>query len=200
MTEISNFILEMYPREIGVGGNRKATLRLMEASDRDRILDFARALPPDSLLFLRKDITDPKVVDEWVRDVEAGRTITVLAEGDGELVGYGSLWQDESFWGRHVGEIRVLVRPDYRGVGLGRHLSFDVFAIAKDLELDKIIARMAPEQKRARARLERLGFTVDAVLRGFVRDRDGKPHDLLVMSSDVGGLTDEEQLTAWRRS
>jgi RimJ/RimL family protein N-acetyltransferase len=200
MTEISSFIVEMYPREIGVGGNRKATLRLMEKSDRDRMLDFARALPPDDLLFLRKDITDSVVVDDWVRDVEAGRTITVLAEGDGELVGYASLWQDESFWGRHVGEIRVLVRADYRGVGLGRRLSFDVFAIAKDLGLDKIIARMTPEQKRTRANLERLGFTVDAVLRGFVRDREGKAHDLLVMSSDVGGLTDAEQLTAWQRS
>lgn len=200
MAEISSFILELYPREIGAGGNRTATLRLMEKADRDKVLNFARSLPPEELLFLRKDITDPKVVDEWVNDIEAGRTITVLAEAEGELVGYGSLWQDESFWGRHMGEIRVLVRPDYRGVGLGRRLAFDVFAIAKDLGLDKIIARMTPEQKRTRANLERLGFTVDAVLRGFVRDREGKPHDLLVMSSDVGGLTDAEQLTAWQRS
>jgi GNAT superfamily N-acetyltransferase len=200
MTELSRLILELYPREIKMRDDRTASLRLMEKSDRDRILDFARSLPPDDLLFLRKDITDPKVVDEWVRDVEAERTITVLADADGELVGYGSLWLDESFWGRHVGEIRLLVRLDYRSLGVGRRLSFDVFAIAKDLGLDKIIARMTPEQKRTRARLERLGFTVDAVLRGFVRDREGKPHDLLVMSSDVGGLTDAEQLTAWRRS
>jgi L-amino acid N-acyltransferase YncA len=126
--------------------------------------------------------------------------VTVLAEGEGVLVGYASLWQDESFWGRHVGELRVLVRPDYRGVGLGRRLSFDVFVIAKDLGLEKIIARMTPEQKRTKANLERLGFTVDALLHGFVRDRDGKPHDLLVMSSDVGGLTDAEQITSWQRS
>jgi RimJ/RimL family protein N-acetyltransferase len=200
MTEADSFISELHPREIKIGDDRMVTLRLMEASDRDRVLDFARALQPSDLLFLRKDITDAAVVDEWVRDIEAGRTITVLAETGGELVGYGSLWLDESFWGRHMGEIRVLVRSDYRGVGLGRRLSFDVFAIAKDLGLDKIIARMTPEQKRARARLERLGFTVDAVLRGFVRDREGKSHDLLVMSSDVGGLTDTEQLAAWQRS
>lgn len=200
MTEVSNFILESYPREIGVGGKRTATLRLMEKSDRDRVLDFARSLPPDDLLFMRKDITAPQVVDEWVRDIEAGRTFTVLAEGEGELVGYGSLWRDESFWGRHMGEIRVHVRSDYRGVGLGRRLAFDVFAIAKDLGLEKITARMAPEQTRTRAILERLGFTVDAVLRGFVRDREGKAHDLLVMSSDIGGLTDAEQLTSWQQS
>jgi len=200
MTDLSRLILELYPREAKLDDDRTVSIRLMEKSDRDRVLDFARSLPPDDLLFLRKDITDPKVVDEWVRDIEAGRVITVLAEGAGELVGYCSLWRDESFWGRHVGEIRVLVRPDYRGLGLGRRLSFDVFAIAKDLGLEKIIARMTPEQKRTRANLERLGFTVDAVLRGFVIDREGKARDLLVMSSDVGGLTDAEQLTAWQRS
>ena len=200
MTDLSRLILELYPREAKLDDDRTVSIRLMEKSDRDRVLDFARSLPPDDLLFLRKDITDPKVVDEWVRDIEAGRVITVLAEGAGKLVGYCSLWRDESFWGRHVGEIRVLVRPDYRGLGLGRRLSFDVFAIAKDLGLEKIIARMTPEQKRTRANLERLGFTVDAVLRGFVIDREGKARDLLVMSSDVGGLTDAEQLTAWQRS
>jgi L-amino acid N-acyltransferase YncA len=200
MTEASAPILESYPREVKVGDNRTVALRLMEKPDRDRIVDFARALPPDNLMFLRRDITDPKVVDEWVHDIERGRTVTVLAEGEGELVGYASLWQDESFWGRHVGELRVLVRPDYRGVGLGRRLSFDVFVIAKDLGLEKIIARMTPEQKRTKANLERLGFTVDALLHGFVRDREGKPHDLLVMSSDVGGLTDAEQITSWQRS
>ncbi len=200
MAEASAPILESYPREVKVSDNRTVALRLMEKPDRDRIVDFARALPPDNLLFLRRDITDPKVVDEWVRDIERGRTVTVLAEGEGELVGYASLWQDESFWGRHVGELRVLVRPDYRGVGLGRRLSFDVFLIAKDLGLEKIIARMTPEQKRTKANLERLGFTVDALLHGFVRDRNGKPHDLLVMTSDVGGLTDAEQFAAWQRS
>jgi RimJ/RimL family protein N-acetyltransferase len=200
MTEASSFIRESYPREIGVGAKRTATLRLMEKSDRDRVVDFARSLPPDDLLFLRKDITASQVVDEWLRDIEAGHTITVLAEADGELVGYGSLLRDESLWGRHMGEIRVLVKSDYRGVGLGRRLAFDVFAIAKVLGLEKITARMTPEQTRTRAILERLGFTVDAVLRGFVRDREGKVHDLVVMSSDVAGLTDAEQLTAWQQS
>ena len=200
MTEVSNFVIELYPREIGLSDSRTVSLRLMEKPDRDSVLAFARALPPDALLFLRKDITDPEVVDEWVRDIGRGIAVTVLAEGDGELVGYGSLWRDESFWGRHVGEIRVLVRPDYRDLGVGRRLAFDVFAIAKDLGLDKIIARMTPEQKRTRARLERLGFTLDAVLHGFVRNRGGKGRDLLVMSSDVGGLTNAEHVTAWQRS
>ena len=200
MTEASTPILESYPRDIKLTDGRAAVVRLMQKSDRDGIVDFARSLPPDDLLFLRKDITDPDVVGEWVRDIERGRAVTVLAEKDGELLAYGSLWLEETFWGRHLGEIRVLVRPDYRGLGIGLQLASDVFAIAKAMGIEKIIARMTPEQVRTRARLERLGFTKEALLRGFVLDREGKARDLLVMSAGVGHLTDTEEIGMWRRS
>jgi RimJ/RimL family protein N-acetyltransferase len=59
---------------------------------------------------------------------------------------------------------------------------------------------MTPEQVRTRARLERLGFTKEALLRGFVLDREGKARDLLVMSAGVGHLTDTEEIGMWRRS
>jgi len=199
MTEASTPALESYPREIKVGDDRTVALRLMEKSDRDRMVDFARSLAPDDLLFLRKDITDPEVVDDWVRDIERGRTVTVLAEKDDELLAYGSLLLHETFWGRHMGEIRVLVRADYRGLGLGLQLASDVFAIAKAAGIEKVIARMTTEQKRTRARLERLGFEKEALLRGFVLDREGKRRDLLVMSAGVGHLTDTEQIGLWRR-
>ena len=199
MTEASTPILQSYPRETKVGEDRTVILRLMEKSDRDRMVAFARSLPPDDLLFLRKDITSPEVVNEWVRDIERGRTVTVLAEKDDELLAYGSLLLHETFWGRHMGEIRVLVRFDYRGLGLGLQLASDVFAIAKDAGIEQMIARMTTEQKRTRARLERLGFKEEAILRGFVRDREGKRRDLVVMSAGVGHLADTEQMGLWRR-
>jgi RimJ/RimL family protein N-acetyltransferase len=200
MTEVSTPTLKPHPREIELGDKRKVTLRLMEASDRDRIVEFARGLPPDDLLFLRKDITNPAVVDRWLQDQEIGLVQTVVAEADGELVGYGSLWLEETFWGRHMAEIRVLVRPDYRGVGLGYTLASDLFAIARYLGINKIIARVTQEQARTRTRLERLGFTPEAVLRGFAVDREGNHRDLVVMATEAGHLTDAEERAAWRRS
>ncbi len=199
MAEESKPILQTYPREIELADKRTVTLRLMGKKDRDRIVAFARALPPDDLLFLRRDITDPEVVDEWVREIERGRTVTVLAEKDDALLAYASLLVRETFWGRHMGEIRVLVRPDYRGVGLGFQIASDVFAIANRVGIEKVIARMIKEQKRTRARLERLGFEEEAILRGFALDRDGNRRDLVIMSAGVGHLTNIEQAGLWRR-
>src|SRR3989304_3398575 len=106
MTDASPTTLESYPREIELDDKRTVVARLMGKSDRDTIVAFARALPPDDLLFLRRDITDPAVVDGWVREIEAGKTVSVLAELGGELLGYGSLCLEETFWGRHMGGVR----------------------------------------------------------------------------------------------
>jgi RimJ/RimL family protein N-acetyltransferase len=178
-----------YPWQTTVSGH-EITFRLMEASDRDEVLAFARSLPPHDLLYLRIDITDPKVVDEWVDNIEKGRTITILAEIGDELVGYASLHHNEVLWTRHVGEIRVMLKPDLRSHGLGKTLANEVFAIAKDMGLQKVIVQMTTDQRGARGMVESLGFRPEALLADFVMARDGKTHDLLIMSYDVTGFSD----------
>lgn len=180
-----------YPRAVQLKDGSSTSLRLMTAGDRDALLGFARALPADDLLFLRSDITDPDVVDEWVRNL-GRRTITVLAEsGRGAgILGYGSLHYNETLWTRHVGEIRIQTGAAARGKGLGTALAGAVFDIARTLGLRKIQARMTPDQAGARVTFERLGFQMEALLADFVIDRGDRLRDMLIMSYDIGGLSD----------
>jgi len=195
MTDRVKTFSRKYPRDISLARG-SVTLRLMEPSDREAMVAFARSLPPDDLLFLRIDIATPEGVDEWLRNIEGGRTITVVAEADGAIAGYASVHHNEVLWTRHVGEIRVIVAPEYRRHGLGRRLTDEVFAIARDIGLRKITAQMTPDQKGARVTFERLGFRPEALLADFVVDREGKTRDLLIMSHDVAGFTDVEYLSA----
>ena len=178
-----------YPREFVVD-DRKVVLRLMGPGDRDNVLGFARSLPPDDLLFLRLDITKPEAVDEWIRNLGAGRTHTVLAEVDGHMAGYASVHHNDVLWTRHMGEIRVLVSSDFRRLGLGRRLVDEIFAIARALGLTKLTVQMTPDQKGARATFERLGFQVEALLADYVVDHEGKTRDLMIMSLDESGFLD----------
>lgn len=180
-----------YPRTVRLSDGTSVTLRLMTPQDRDVVLAFARSLPADDLLFLRTDITDPAVVDEWVENLENRRTVTVLAEGGkGEgILGYGSLHYNEASWTRHMGEIRIQAGSGNRGKGLGRQLASAVFDIARSLGLQKITARMTPDQQGARSTFERLGFQMEALLADFVIDRDGRTRDMLIMAHDVTGHT-----------
>ena len=173
-----------YPREAQL---RDATviLRLMTAADRDSMLAFARALPSHDLLFLRRDITRPDVVDLWLEDIRRERITTVLAECRDSLVGYATVDRGDVSWSPHVAELRVMVASSMRRRGLGRVLTMEGFRIAVDLGVEKMIAQMTTDQDGAIAVFETLGFRTEALLRDQVKDREGHKLDLLIMAHDV---------------
>jgi len=165
----------------------------MTAKDADAILAFARLLPPEDLMFLRTDITEPETVRNWMHYIELGRTTTVMAESDERIAGYASIHINDALWTRHVAEMRVLVGSDYRGLGLGKRLTNEAFAIAKEMGLKKITAQMSTDQRGARQVFEHLGFRPEALLADHVMSRDGQTHDLLIMSYDVAGFSNDAQ-------
>jgi len=180
-----------YAKELKLSDGRRVSLRLMQAADKQTVLGFAQSLPPDDLLFLRTDITEPTLVDEWIANIDRGATVTVLAEIDGEMAGYASLHLEQARWTRRVGEIRVQVGVPYRGVGLGRQLTAQMFRLGRARGLKKMAAMMTPDQAGARAAFEKIGFSVEALLQDWVLDRKGRPRDLLIMSHDLEGHSDQ---------
>jgi len=178
-----------YPWTTSVKDNQ-VTIRLMKSEDDKALLAFAQSLPEDDLLFLSVDITKPEVVEQWARNIQAGRVNTALAETGGQLIGHATLSLNDLMWTRHLGEIQLMISPERRGLGLGSLLANEVFAIAQELGLQKIVARMASEQRGALQVFERLGFKAEALLADYVMDRQGRTHDLIVMSYDVTGLTE----------
>jgi RimJ/RimL family protein N-acetyltransferase len=181
---------KMYPREAKLGGGKSLQLRLLAPEHRDDLIAFAQGLPRQDVLFLRIDITDPRNIDEWLKNVEAGRTITVLAYDGDRLAGYASLHHNEVLWTRHVGEIRTIVGEGYRGIRLGARLADEIFAIAKEIGLKKITAQMTSDQRGARATFERIGFRPEALLADHVIDNEGRTHDMLIMAYDIDGFND----------
>jgi L-amino acid N-acyltransferase YncA len=165
---------------------RQVSLRAMEAADKDSIHLFARSLPQEHLLFLHTDITDPASVDEWIRSIEKGATVTLLAEPEGTLEGYASLHLSSVRWSRKIGELAVNVAPEWQSRGLGEGLCVEMLTLAGTLGLRKVTAQMVADHKSARALFERLGFRIQAFLPDWIEDREGHCRDLLLMAHDLG--------------
>lgn len=176
--------LEAYPRTRQFG-DLGVTFRPMAATDRASILEFARSLEEDDLLFLRTDITREDVVDAWLREIAAGQTSTIVAEVGGEIAGYCSLHHSESLWTRHLGEILLLVGAEARGRGLGGHLARQILELAKGFDLSKLVAQMTSTQRQAQTLFHHLGFIPEAMLHDWVIDRSGRTHNLIMMSREV---------------
>jgi RimJ/RimL family protein N-acetyltransferase len=173
-----------YPRHVKTDAG-DIEFRLMARSDEAAVLEFAQKLPTHDLLFLPRNISQPKVLSAWINEIERGAITSLLAVKADKVVGCGTLVRDPHSWSPHVGEIRMVVSPDVRGQGVGRALSQETFAIALGADLGKLSVQMTVDQQAAIALFESLGFKAEALLRDHVRDIDGKTHDIVVLGHNV---------------
>jgi RimJ/RimL family protein N-acetyltransferase len=173
-----------YPRNVRTDAG-EVTFRLMNKDDEAATLAFSRALPPHDLLFLPRNISEPKVLSAWIKEIERGSILSLLAIKARAVIGCGTIVRDPFSWSPHVGEIRMVVSSKVRGKGVGRALSHETFALALSIGLEKLVVQMTADQTKAIAIFESLGFRGEALLRDHVQDLDGKTHDIVVLGHKV---------------
>lgn len=159
-------------------------VRRFTPDDREAMAAFVAAVPEHDLLFLGRDLAHPRVIAAWLHAIDEGWIDSFVADDGEAIVGTAALVRDPLGWSAHVGEVRLLVRPDRRGAGLGRDLLEAVFAAAEGHSLAKLTARMTPDQAGSVALFESLGFRAEAMLKDHVRGRDGRAHDLAILAYD----------------
>jgi len=94
--------------------------------------------------------------------------------------------RDVLSWSPHVGEIRMVVSSDVRGLGVGRALSQETFALALSIGRKSCSFQMTVDQTGAICDFRgALGFKAEALLHDHVRDLSGKKHDIVVLAHDV---------------
>jgi len=159
-------------------------IRRFRPDDSEKMIAFARGLPEHDLLFLSRDVREPRVVTAWLKAIEEGEIDSLVAEEDGEVVGTAALVRDPLSWSAHVGEVRLLVSSSRRGAGLGSDLLQGIFMIARERGLNKLVARMTVDQTGSIALFEGVGFRAEAMLKNQVRGADGRDHDLAILAYD----------------
>jgi RimJ/RimL family protein N-acetyltransferase len=180
-----------YPRHVKTEAG-DVEFRLMSRADEAAVLAFAQKLPTHDLLFLPRNISQPKVLSAWINEIERGVIVSLLAIRDSKVVGCGTLVRDPHSWSPHVGGIRMVVSKDVRGQGVGRALSQETFALALSTPgIEKLVAQMTVDQQAAIALFESLGFKAEALLRDHVRDASGQTHDIVVLGHNIAQFGDQ---------
>lgn len=159
-------------------------LRPLDEQDRDRLLSFGASLPVEDVLYLEDDYHSPEIITRLVNASHAENWRQVVAVGNGEIVGYSAVRRLPG-WSSHVGDIRLLIHPDWRRCGLGTGLAQTIFDAARDLGVDKVIVEMLDTQNSGKEIFERLGFRVEGVLTDHAHDRQGQRRDMLVLAYHI---------------
>ncbi|MFT7218839.1 MAG: RimJ/RimL family protein N-acetyltransferase [Candidatus Azotimanducaceae bacterium] len=181
-----------YPKVVNCQGE-EFELNVVDSLDIEIVQAFTDQLPEHDLMFLSRDIRQKKVVEAWSRSLGTGEIVTIAAMRGEEIVGTTAIVLDKLSWSAHVGELRILITPEAREVGLGRTLIQESFLIGLDLALEKLTVSMLLDQERAITVFEEMGFRTEAMFRDHLKDGEGNKHDLLIMSHDVAGVQSRMQ-------
>lgn len=175
---------QSYPCQVDLAGTA-LRLERMAPQHEQAVLRLTQSLPAHDLLFLRRDIAQPRVVAAWARAVGEGRIESLLAWHGDDVVGCSAIVREPSAWSPHVGELRIVVGPELRGQGLGRLLIQRSCALAADLAFSKLTMQTTLDQRAALSVFESLGFRAEALLRNQVKDPEGRKHDLVLLAREM---------------
>jgi L-amino acid N-acyltransferase YncA len=160
-----------------------------------RLTELFGELSERDLTLIKENLTDPVAVRRWA--ARPGQQWVALDGTD--IVGYAAV-RPLSEWSDHVGELRLVVDPARRRVGVGSALARHALIEALRGGRRKLVVELAADQENALAMFASLGFTGEALLRDHIRDRNGKFHDLVMLAHFVDdtwagmgaiGLSDE---------
>ncbi|OQX88570.1 hypothetical protein B6D60_01875 [candidate division KSB1 bacterium 4484_87] len=174
-----------YPKNVQLKDGKEVTFRVMTDNDFDSLVEFYRTIPEKDRLFLRVDVTDRKNVESRFGNLDYNNAFPILVFERDKIVAIGTLFRPEFGWMRNLGEIRVLVSPDFQRRGLATILVRELFFRALKSKIYKLQAEMTDVQESAIAAFERMGFREEARLKKHVTDIRGRRRDLVIMTLDV---------------
>jgi L-amino acid N-acyltransferase YncA len=120
------------------------------------------------------DIGEDAARSAWLH-VDEGRTVTFVAELDGDVVGTAVLKPNLPGLGDHVANAGWMVDPGRAGQGIGRAFALAVLAEARDLGFEAMqFNAVVATNERAIALWTSLGFEIVGTVPDAFRRADGR--------------------------
>ena len=176
-----------FPKEIALRDCSRVLVRSPEDGDEQGLLDFFLRIPEEERFFLKEDVTAPGVVHRWVMERDFRRALALLALDGPRIVADAVLIRRRGNSRSHIGEIRVVVAPEYRDHGLGTALIRELCDVADDAGLEKVMFELVADREQEAIRAsEWLGFLRVATIEGGAVDPLGHHHDVVLMAMPLG--------------
>ncbi|WP_196809564.1 GNAT family N-acetyltransferase [Nocardia sp. 348MFTsu5.1] len=153
----------------------------MTSADIPAVNVFISRVPRGEYLFLKEDLGNPDVIDSW--RTRHGSRVLIATAGD-EVAGLLAVIPGLG-WSAHVGELRLVVAPEWRGKGIGAALARRGLQSAVDSGLMKLTTEVLSDQSGVISLFNELGFVGEALLTDQARDETGQLHDILVLAHPV---------------
>ncbi|HJL79201.1 MAG TPA: GNAT family protein [Candidatus Marinimicrobia bacterium] len=164
------------------------TIRNLSGDDFQLSYDFFMSIPEDRRKYFRSDVLDVRHIKERCQDTEKGEILRRIALMNNVIVGDTSLEVDTDSWKSGTAYLRLVIDPKQVGKGVQYVLAKDIYEIAQDKNLKKVVAKFMRPQIDLMDIYQKLGFRMEGVLPDYVHDQEGKEQDLVVMVASLDDM------------
>ena len=78
MDKLSEILVTTYPKSISLDDGTPVTLRPLLKADEAALVEYFGSLPPEDRLCLKDDVTDPKVIENWIYELDYDTSFPLL--------------------------------------------------------------------------------------------------------------------------
>jgi RimJ/RimL family protein N-acetyltransferase len=175
---------EDYRKLLKIRDGVSVLLRPLQLSDEEPLRKFLARIPDQERWFLREDSSETNATTEWIRNLDYSKVLPLVAVkvDDGDIIANIQMHRPLAECLRHIAHIRVMVDPEYRRQALGPNLLLAAVKLAMDIGIEKLAAEFVADihESAIKAALK-LDFFEQARLKDYVKGRDGKYYDLIIM-------------------
>jgi len=169
----------------------KVSIRELHVNDLDRLMKSYSALPPEDRKYLRIDVTNREIVEQRIKRTETGNVFRLVALFEDDIIADGALELSAEEWRKHQGELRIIVAKPFQQKGLGMIMVRELYFLAVEKKVAKVIVKMMRPQIAAQRIFRKLGFREELLIPDYVQDQSGETQDLIIMTCDIKELWNE---------
>jgi ribosomal protein S18 acetylase RimI-like enzyme len=185
-------MLKDYPKEVILKDGTGVTLRPLKKGDEDLLFKMFSRLSEDDRWFLDHDVGDFQLIEGWVNNVVFDKVISIVAVLEGQIIAHATLIRKYPGAKSHTGRIRISVDPSFREKHLATWMLLDLINLAMAMGLETLIMQMVEDRDSSLIKsVKKLDFSEEAVLKDYVKDRDGTLCNLVVMVKRLHRLWDD---------
>ena len=160
-------------------------VRELTLDDLENLMEFYTSLPLKDQKYLRIDVTNKEIVKNRISDTINKKDIRLAVLHNNQIIATGALELSHDDWRKNQGELRLIVAYDYQRKGIGLMLARELYYLAVENGVKKLVVKMVKKQKSARNLVKKLGFSHEVIIPDYVTDKSEKLQDLVIMTCDM---------------
>lgn len=173
--------IKVYRKFVNTSNRQRVLLRPMAVTDEAAVREmFCEKASADDLRYLKENLRRPEVVAGWFKELDYEKVLPLLAFHGETLVGDATLHRLTDAQ-RHIGELRIFLAKEFRGVGLGMQMLRELIEIGREMGLHMLIAEIVSAELAVVKAFRKLGFVRHAEFDEFFIDADNQLHDISMM-------------------